>query len=147
MRYRKIALTPIGFVETSLTDEEIHQHHMFAPEERKNVSKLILAESFTHALNEIENNSHIFVIYWMHKIKGPQSLSKTVAGKTGRGVFATRSPRRPNPVGLSVVELLSREGRVLYVKGLDAFDGSPILDIKPYNQWDIVWKPRIPPKL
>ena len=60
------------------------------------------------------------------------------------GVFAVRTMLRPNPIGLTVVELVGVDGNILTVKGLDAFDGTPVLDIKPYDQWDIVEEPKVP---
>ena len=60
------------------------------------------------------------------------------------GVFATRSPLRPNPIGLTIVELLGRKGTVLTIRGLDAFDGTPVIDVKPYNHWDIIEDAKVP---
>ena len=83
-------------------------------------------------LLDIEGFSHLYVIWAFHESKGYELSGKPPTDDRPHGVFATRSPRRPNPIGLTVVELLRREGNRLHVRGLDMLDGTPILDIKPY---------------
>lgn len=84
-------------------------------------------------LQDIEGFSHLFVLWAFHRSEGYDLLAKVpLDGQAPHGVFATRSPRRPNPIGLSVVELLGRDGPRLRVRGVDMLDGTPILDIKPY---------------
>ena len=83
-------------------------------------------------LTDVEGFSHLFVIWAFHRSEGFELLGTPPFDNRPHGVFATRSPRRPNPIGLTVVELLSREGSRLYVRGVDMLDGTPILDIKPY---------------
>lgn len=82
---------------------------------------------------DLEGFSHIWLLPWFH-LNGPRKrpLVQPPRGGPKRGVLSTRAPHRPNPLGLSVVELLGVEGRVLRVRGLDLIDGTPILDIKPY---------------
>ena len=83
------------------------------------------------ALAGLEGISHLVLLYWL----GPQAATTTVTplfDGQQRGVFATRSPARPNPIGLSIVELVSVEGGTLTVRNLDCLDGTPLLDIKPY---------------
>jgi tRNA-Thr(GGU) m(6)t(6)A37 methyltransferase TsaA len=83
-------------------------------------------------LTDIEGFSHLYVLWVFDRAEG-YGLSATPPTDTRpHGVFATRSPRRPNPIGLTVVRLLRREGRKLHVRGVDMVDGTPILDIKPY---------------
>ena len=84
-------------------------------------------------LQDIEGFSHLFVVWAFHRSSG-FDLVPTVPldGQTPHGVFASRAPRRPNPIGLTVVELLGREGARLRVRGVDMLDGTPILDVKPY---------------
>ena len=87
---------------------------------------------FEPGLQDIEGFSHLMIL-WVFDRAGEASLVGTPpSDNRPHGVFATRSPRRPNPIGLTVVELLGREGRVLRVRGVDMLDGTPILDIKPY---------------
>ena len=97
------------------------------------VCQIVVDEKFVDALKGIENSSHLIVLYWMHKARRDVVASRTPFSDEVFGVFATRSPNRPNPIGICVVELLERKGNVLLVKGLDAFDGTPVADIKPYS--------------
>jgi tRNA (adenine37-N6)-methyltransferase len=83
-------------------------------------------------LTDIEGFSHLFVIWEFDKSQDFDLIGRPPADDRPHGVFATRSPRRPNPIGLTVVALLRRENGMLYVRGVDMLDGTPILDIKPY---------------
>jgi tRNA-Thr(GGU) m(6)t(6)A37 methyltransferase TsaA len=101
------------------------------------VSEIVLKAELAQAIEGLEGFSHIIVLFWMHRI--PKGMSPPAkVHPQGRadlplvGLFATRAPYRPNPIGLSVVRLLERKGNVLRVEGLDAIDGTPVLDIKPY---------------
>lgn len=88
---------------------------------------------YSEGLRDIEGFSHIYLLYAFHKA-GPCRLSvRPFMQDQPHGVFATRTPCRPNPIGLSVVRLLRREGRKLHLDGLDVLDGTPLLDIKPYT--------------
>jgi len=136
-----IELKPIGFVKTKAVGKEVR--------DRSNVSEIILREDLAEALEGIEDFSHLFVIFWMHEISKEQRRTMKVHPR-GRGdmpllgVFATRTPHRPNPIGLTLVELLEVEGNVVTVRGLDAIDGTPILDIKPFDYWDMDKDARVP---
>jgi tRNA-Thr(GGU) m(6)t(6)A37 methyltransferase TsaA len=83
-------------------------------------------------LRDLEGFSHLYVIWVFHASEGYELVGRNPTDGLEHGVFATRSPRRPNPLGLSVVELVRREGPVLHVRGLDMLDGTPVLDLKPY---------------
>jgi tRNA-Thr(GGU) m(6)t(6)A37 methyltransferase TsaA len=83
-------------------------------------------------LTDIEGFSHLFVLWVFDRAEGVDLIGTPPTDDRPHGVFATRSPRRPNPIGLTVVELLRRDGRVLHVRGVDMLDGTPILDLKPY---------------
>jgi tRNA-Thr(GGU) m(6)t(6)A37 methyltransferase TsaA len=88
---------------------------------------------FAEGLRDLEGFSHVYLLYHLHQA-GPVSLVvKPFLQDAERGVFATRSPCRPNPIGLSIVELVRRDGNVLYLDGVDILDGTPLLDIKPYT--------------
>lgn len=93
---------------------------------------LEILPEFEAGLADIEGFSHLFVLWMFDRSEGFELVGCPPIDKRPHGVFATRSPRRPNPIGLTVAELLSREGRVLHVRGVDMLDGTPILDIKPY---------------
>lgn len=87
---------------------------------------------FAAGLVDIEGFSHLYVLWIFDRAEDYELLGKNPTDGREHGVFATRSPRRPNPLALSVVELLGREGAVLRVRGVDMLDGSPVVDLKPY---------------
>ena len=87
---------------------------------------------FVKGLKDLEGFSHIILVYHFHRVKGHRLEVKPFLDEKLRGVFATRAPMRPNPIGLSVVKLVWVEGRILEVEGVDVLDGTPLLDIKPY---------------
>jgi tRNA (adenine37-N6)-methyltransferase len=93
---------------------------------------LEIQPEFVPGLMDIEGFSHLFVLWMFHRSEGFELVGRPPIDNREHGVFATRSPRRPNPIGLTVVELLGRDGSRLRVKGVDMLDGTPILDIKPY---------------
>jgi tRNA-Thr(GGU) m(6)t(6)A37 methyltransferase TsaA len=88
---------------------------------------------FAPGLRDVEGFSHIYLIYHFHKAGLAKLIVKPFLQDLERGVFATRAPCRPNALGLSIVELVRREGNVLYLDGVDILDGTPLLDIKPYT--------------
>ncbi len=87
---------------------------------------------FEAGLKDIEGFSHLYVVWVFDRSQGYELEGKPPCDDRSHGVFATRSPRRPNPIGLTVVRLLRRSGRQLHVRGVDMIDGTPILDVKPY---------------
>jgi formylmethanofuran dehydrogenase subunit E len=101
-----------------------------ALELRKYESLLIIFPEFEEGLHKIEENEYLQILFNFHKESNSQLKDSTYNGKL-RGIFSSRCCKRPNKIGLTTVKLLARDGRVLRVKGLDALDGSPVLDIKP----------------
>jgi len=93
---------------------------------------LEILPEFESGLTDIEGFSHLFVIWVFDQVEGFDLIANPPTDNRPHGVFATRSPRRPNPLGLTVVQLLGRNGPSLHVGGVDMLDGTPILDIKPY---------------
>ena len=89
-------------------------------------------EKFADGLCDLQGFSHIILLYHFHLVSGSALKVKPYMDTQERGVFATRSPRRPNPIGMSVVRLMRVEGNRLFVRGVDILDGTPLLDIKPY---------------
>lgn len=87
---------------------------------------------YSEGLRDLEGFSHVFLIYHFHRCGSARLLVKPFLQDVERGVFATRAPCRPNAIGLSVVELVRREGNVLHIDNVDILDGTPLLDIKPY---------------
>ncbi|MFN3621341.1 MAG: tRNA (N6-threonylcarbamoyladenosine(37)-N6)-methyltransferase TrmO [Nitrososphaerales archaeon] len=136
-----IDIEPLGFVRSDFDEEKGERNEGYAV--------LELDPKYTEALDGIEEYSHIIVIFWMHKLENQlRAILKT--HPRGRediplvGVLATRGKARPNPIGLSVVQLVERRGNLVKVKGLDAYNGSPILDIKPYDFYDVKADIRVP---
>jgi tRNA-Thr(GGU) m(6)t(6)A37 methyltransferase TsaA len=135
----QILLRPVGVFRTDATDDEIRER---AGELEATVE--VLSE-FREALDGLEGFSHIFVLSYLHKLRpdqiGPLKVRPRRLLKAGLkfgelslvGVFAIDSPTRPNPIGLSLVRLLRTEKTRLLVRGLDLFDGTPVLDLKPYR--------------
>ncbi len=93
---------------------------------------LEILPEFELGLTGLEGFSHLFVLWVFDRSEGFELLGTPPVDNRPHGVFATRSPRRPNPIGLTVVELLRRDGRFVHVRGVDMLDGTPLLDIKPY---------------
>ena len=93
---------------------------------------LEILPEFEAGLTDIEGFSHLLVIWEFDRAEGCELIATPPIDNRPHGVFATRSPRRPNPIGLTAVHLLRREGRLLHVRGLDMLNGTPILDLKPY---------------
>jgi tRNA (adenine37-N6)-methyltransferase len=96
------------------------------------VGILNLLPEFEPGLTDIEGFSHLMILWEFDRSQGFDLLGTPPSDNRPHGVFATRSPRRPNPIGLTIVELLRREGATLHVRGVDMLHGTPILDIKPY---------------
>ena len=96
------------------------------------ISEIKIFKEHDEGLKDIENFSHLIVLYYLHKSDKYEYLVKTPWDTKLYGLFTTRSPDRPNPIGFSVVNLIEKKGNNLKVKGLDAIDGTPLLDIKPY---------------
>src|ERR1035438_6729723 len=121
---------PIGFVSSPFKDAAAIPKGLGAKHQAEGVLNIL--PEFEPGLADIEGFSHLFVIWVFDRSNGFELIGKAPTDSMAHGVFATRSPRRPNPIGLTVVELLRREGGALHVRGVDMLDGTPILDIKPY---------------
>ena len=141
MSAKVIELKPIGFVKTKAIGKEVR--------DKRNISEIVFHQNLKEALDGLSEFSHLFVIFWMHEISKEERKTRNVHPR-GRedmpllGVFATRTPYRPNPIGLTLVELLEVKGNLITVRGLDAFDGTPVLDIKPFDPWDLVEETKVP---
>ena len=125
-----ITIKPIGVVKNTISEPGRYDWQTV-------VSEIIVNEDLKEALDRLEEFSHITILYWMHKVPQSRHSPMRVHPRGNRklpmvGVFASRSPMRPNPIGTVTVELLERRDNVLKVVGLDAIDGTPVLDIKPY---------------
>jgi tRNA (adenine37-N6)-methyltransferase len=121
---------PIGFVSSPFKDTAAVPKGLGAkhPEE----GALNILPEFAAGLGGIEGYSHLYVLWVFDRSEGFDLTVTPPSDHRPHGLFSTHSPRRPNPIGLTVVELLRREGDSLHVRGVDMLDGTPILDIKPY---------------
>ncbi|MCS4542194.1 MAG: tRNA (N6-threonylcarbamoyladenosine(37)-N6)-methyltransferase TrmO [Euryarchaeota archaeon] len=122
-------IIPIGVVRSPYkTPEE-------APKQGKNtpaLAEIQIEEKFVRGLDGIEAHPYLIVMYWAHQIDRGRAISDLFVIEKQRGTFATRSPKRPNPICLCLVKLIKREKNKLIVQWLDALDGSPVIDVKPY---------------
>jgi tRNA-Thr(GGU) m(6)t(6)A37 methyltransferase TsaA len=129
----RLVLEPIGFVRTSLVTKVEAARQPRAAQGARARIELLPGRNFEHALEDLSRWQWIWVIFWFHHNAGWRPKVLPPRSTTGRkGVFATRSPHRPNPVGLSVVRLEKIEGLTLHVLDADILDGTPVLDLKPY---------------
>ena len=139
---RSIDIRPIGVVHNQLTDR---------PDEgwREIISIIKLDEGLAPALKDLGEFSHVLVLFWLDKVSSEaRGLLKThPRGRSDLpevGVLATRSPHRPNPIGVTICQLLSVSGTTLEVKGLDAFNGTPVLDVKGWSPYSAPSDARVP---
>lgn len=140
-RELNICLEPIGFVKTDAVGHEVR--------DKKVISQIVFREELVEALEGIEKFSHLFILFWLNEIsdQGRKIMKVHPRGRSDMpllGIFATRTPHRPNPIGLTRVKLLKVEGNIISVQGLDAFDGTPVMDIKPFDSWDTTEDFKVP---
>jgi len=137
----RIILNPIGYVRTTAKGEEI--------KDKASLSQIVLRDDLVEGLSGISDYSHLFVLFYLNQVSSEQRNTLKVHPR-GRqdmplvGVFVARTMLRPNPIGLTLVELVKVEGNVLTVRGLDAYDATPVLDIKTYDFWDMVENAKVP---
>ena len=126
----QMTLCPIGYVRSP------YKVPKDAPRQGRlsdTVSKIVIDEKFLPGLRDVAGKKHLIVLSWFDRADRSALVATPPGSKADHGVFATRSPNRPNPIGFCVVDLLKTEGPVLTVRGLDSLDGTPVLDLKPYS--------------
>ena len=125
-----IKYKPIGIIHSPFKEPK---GTPIQPTGAKNIDATIeLFPEYVEGLKDLEGFSHIILIYHFHLSKHTSLRVKPYMDDELRGVFATRAPSRPNPIGISVVRLVKVEGNILHIQDVDAVDGTPLLDIKPY---------------
>ncbi|WP_292391182.1 tRNA (N6-threonylcarbamoyladenosine(37)-N6)-methyltransferase TrmO [Methanosarcina sp. UBA5] len=122
----RIEMIPVGYVENDYL-EPVYNEEVY-----NKVSKIVLKKEFIDGLYRIEDFEKLYILFYFSKSKGYKLIHRRRYDGEISGVFASRSPYRPNGIGLTIVELLKVEDNVLHLKGLDAINGTPVLDIKPY---------------
>jgi tRNA-Thr(GGU) m(6)t(6)A37 methyltransferase TsaA len=127
-----LTLRPIGFVRSPFVDRVSTPRQPSAARGVEGTIELLPGQNFEHALEDLGAWDHIWVLFWFHLNEGWRPKVLPPRSTKRRGVFATRSPHRPNPIGLSVLALRAVEGLTLHVRDLDLIDGTPVVDIKPY---------------
>jgi tRNA-Thr(GGU) m(6)t(6)A37 methyltransferase TsaA len=125
---------PIGVVHSPY--REIEEVPCCVMDRLSEVAVVEIFRDFKDGIEDLEGFSHVMLIVHLHKSPGPKLVVIPRVDTQERGVFATRSPHRPNPIGVSIVELVKIEGRNLVVRGIDLVDGTPLLDLKPYVPYD-----------
>jgi len=133
-------MNPIGHVETDAVGDEV--------KDKTRISRIMINSDLVEALDGLNGFSHVFVLFWLNEVnRQNRELKFHPRGRLDMpllGVFALRTNQRPNPIGLTLVELLKVEDTNLTVRGLDAYNGTPVLDIKPFDSWDQAQNPRVP---
>ena len=129
----EITLQPIGYLETPFNDiADMPIQPSVLADTR---GKAVLDEKFAPGLKDLDGFSHIILLFLLHKISGYQLEVVPFMDTLPHGIFATRSPKRPNRIGMSIVRVESVEGNIVHFKGVDMLNGSPLLDIKPYYSY------------
>ncbi len=125
-----ITMSPIGVIRTPFADVE---GMPIQPRGAAGIAgRIEMNAGLVGGLADLEGFSHLILLYVFHKSKGYDLSVKPFLDNSNRGLFATRAPRRPNPVGISVVKLVGIDTGVIHIAGADVLDGTPLLDIKPY---------------
>ncbi|PWT87685.1 MAG: tRNA (N6-threonylcarbamoyladenosine(37)-N6)-methyltransferase TrmO [Acidobacteria bacterium] len=123
-------LKPIGFIRCAYEDTSQIPKGLGAEHKAEGILEVL--PEFAEGLQDIEGFSHLFILWLFDRSEGYELTAWPPADDRSHGVFATRSPLRPNPIALTVVELIRREGSKLHIRGIDMLNGTPVLDIKPY---------------
>ena len=124
-------MKPVGYIRSSYTDTKQIPKGPGTVHTMEGILEVL--PEFEKGLLDIEGFSHLFILWVFHQSKGCELVGGTPIDSRPHGVFSTRSPHRPNPIGLTTVELVRREGLSLHLRGVDMLDGCPVLDIKPYS--------------
>ena len=122
-------MRPIGVIHSPFTEKK---ETPIQPSRSKAIGRVELYPQFADGLQDIDGLSHLILLYVFHRASEYSLLVTPFLDDHTRGLFATRYPCRPNPIGLSTVRLLSRDANVLVIEGVDVLDGTPLLDVKPY---------------
>ncbi len=141
MNAGEITFRPIGWIRSPHTEPTATPIQPIYAKDCLGRAEIL--PEFAEGLTDIEGFSHVYLIYHLHRALAAQLRVKPFLQDIEHGIFATRAPCRPNPIGMSLVRLLRREGNVLHLVGVDILDGTPLIDLKPYSpRFDTVENPR-----
>lgn len=132
MQDRSWVVRPIGVVRSPFVEKADAPRQASAPGARDAIGRVELLPEYEHALADLDRFDRIWILFWFDRAEGWSAKVLPPRSEEKRGVFATRSPHRPNPIGMSCVRLERVDGRVLHVRDLDLLDGTPVIDLKPY---------------
>ena len=130
MNHPEYNVKVIGILKT---EYETSENTPIQPGFSQSIGKAIIQPKYIPGLNSLNTFSHIYLIYWFHKAKEPTLLVTPYLDKEQHGLFATRAPARPNPIGISIVQVMRIENDTIVFKGADMLNNTPLLDIKPYT--------------
>lgn len=131
----ELIMRPIGIIHSPFLEKE---QTPIQPSRSQAQGRVEVYPEFAAGLEDIEGFSHIILLYVFHQSSGYNLRVKPFLDDHQHGLFATRYPKRPNPIGISVVRLAARQGNILQIDGVDVLDGTPLLDIKPYvSEFDL----------
>jgi tRNA-Thr(GGU) m(6)t(6)A37 methyltransferase TsaA len=136
----ELGCKPIGTVEVGLSENKKETNSRY-----ETISRIRIFEQYREGLIGLDEYSHVVILWWMQKAdRTALKVNPFHQRENSVGIFASRFPARVNPIGMSVVELVAVDGCCINVRGFDAWAGTPILDVKPYDYYDIVKSPRVP---
>lgn len=128
--FQPVTFRPIGIIRTPFT--ELAGMPIQAAAAARVPGRVELVDGLAPAVADLDGFSHLTLIYHLHRVRDPRLTVVPFLDDRPHGIFATRSPARPNPIGLSTVRLVSIDGTVLQIEDVDMLDGTPLLDLKPY---------------
>ncbi|MDH5492019.1 MAG: tRNA (N6-threonylcarbamoyladenosine(37)-N6)-methyltransferase TrmO [Myxococcales bacterium] len=135
MTSNRLELEPIGTIRSPFRERAEVPRQPRAAEGVRGRLELLAGRGFEDALQDISSWDHLWVLFWFHLAEGWNPKVLPPRSRVRRGLFATRAPHRPNPLGISAMRLVRVEGLVLHVENVDVVDGTPLLDLKPYVAW------------
>jgi tRNA-Thr(GGU) m(6)t(6)A37 methyltransferase TsaA len=125
-----MSVRPIGWIRTPFG--QLEGMPIQPPGAEGTIGRVEVLQQYRGGLQDLDGFSHLILLYWFHGSQGFELVVEPFLDSRPRGLFSTRAPKRPNPIGLSVVELEGIEESVLHIRNVDILDGTPLLDIKPY---------------
>ena len=130
MSYQEYSVKSIGTIKT---EYETSNNTPIQPTFSESIGRAVVLPEYIPGLESLNAFSHIYLIYWFHKARKPSLLVRPYLDKEQHGLFATRAPARPNPIGISIVQIMRIKNDTIVFKGADMLNNTPLLDLKPYT--------------